>query len=80
LNTLKIVCWFPPLYGASGNSLAEGFEGNMNYISEKNSHINKKINSLFGTNAYLYRIHSSGKKNKTQYSIAVDPMKIELNW
>lgn len=73
---LVFIDYLKSLFGEHHNSvesaeksLRDGFD--INYVSEKNSLVNKKIKSELGLNHYLYSISSSGQRNKTKYSISI---------
>lgn len=81
---LEFIEYLKKLFGECHNSvesaeksLKHGFD--TNYVSEKNSLVNKKIKTKLGLNHYLFTIKSSGERNKTQYSVPVDRENIDIN-
>lgn len=69
------------IYGGSHASfrrakkaLAHGFT--IDYVSEKNSRINKRISQALAFRAYPFRIHSHGERPNTRYGLLLEPENI----
>jgi len=63
-------------YSRASSALTEGFS--IDYISEKNSLINKKLKLAFNHLSASYLIKATGKRPKTQYSLELDPSHIQF--
>lgn len=63
-----------PSVHRAAKALERGFT--IDYVSEKNSRINKKVSQALALHAYSFRIHSHGERPNTRYGLLLEPENI----